>query len=260
MPNNSATKSRLPDYGSVRARSRAAWRSWLERHHTVSSGVWLVMAKKHTGLATVAYNDAVEEALCFGWIDTTLNPIDSRFYKQLFTPRKPRSTWAATNKARVERLIAQKLMTAAGLAVIAAAKANGSWSSIDDVEAGKVPEDLQKAIAGSAVATHAWSALRPGRRKQFLFWMSSAKRQSTRDARIAEILDRLNGDGPGAGAKGPADTGSKGTRPTPAGSKGTRPTAAGSKGTRPSSGNGEADRKAVRPAAKTAATGQRRQR
>src|SRR5215203_2374721 len=168
MPNSSATKSRLQEYGSVRPRSRAAWRTWLQRHHAASPGVWLIMAKKHTGLPTVSYNDAVEEALCFGWIDTTLHPIDAQFYKQLFTPRKPRSTWAATNKARVERLIAQNLMTAPGLAAIEAAKANGSWTSIDHVEAGEVPEDLQKAIARSVVTRQAWSALRPGLRKQFL--------------------------------------------------------------------------------------------
>jgi uncharacterized protein YdeI (YjbR/CyaY-like superfamily) len=162
------------------------------------------MAKKHTGLATVSYNDAVEEALCFGWIDTTLNPIDAQFYKQLFTPRKPRSTWAATNKARVERLIAQNLMTAAGLAAIETAKANGSWSSIDHVEAGEVPDDLQRAIAGSAVTRRAWAALRPGLRKQFLFRMSSAKRQNTRDARIAAILQWLKNAGAVIAAKGTA--------------------------------------------------------
>jgi len=242
MPNNSATKARLQDIGSIRPRSRATWRTWLQRHHAASPGVWLVMAKKHTGLATVSYNDAVEEALCFGWIDTTLNPIDAQFYKQLFTPRKPRSTWAASNKARVERLIAQNLMTASGLAVIEVAKANGSWSSIDHVEAGEVPADLQRAIAGSAGTRRAWSALRPGLRKQFLFWMSAAKRQSTRDARIAEILLRLKDEG--------AVTGSKGTQPAVAGSKGTRPT----------SGNGEGGRKAVRPARKTAGVQQRRRR
>ena len=81
--------SDLPTYRSVKPRSRAAWRTWLAKHHEKAAGVWLVLAKKHTGLATVAYNDAVEEALCFGWIDTTLNPMDDRFYKQLFTPRRP---------------------------------------------------------------------------------------------------------------------------------------------------------------------------
>ena len=204
MSNTSATRSRLQDCASVRPRSRAAWRAWLQRHHAASPGVWLIMAKKHTGLATVSYNDAVEEALCFGWIDTTLNPIDAQFYKQLFTPRKPRSTWAATNKARVERLIAQNLMTAAGLAAIETAKANGSWSSIDHVEAGEVPDDLQRAIAGSAVTRRAWAALRPGLRKQFLFRMSSAKRQNTRDARIAAILQWLKDAGAVIAAKGTA--------------------------------------------------------
>src|SRR6187455_3208682 len=134
MSNTSATKPRRPDYDSVRPRSRAAWRAWLERRHIKSKGIWLVIAKKHTGLATVSYNDAVEEALCFGWIDTTVYPVDAQFYKQLFTPRKPRSTWAASNKARVLRLIAAGLMTEAGRAAIDVAKRNGSWTSLDGIE------------------------------------------------------------------------------------------------------------------------------
>jgi uncharacterized protein YdeI (YjbR/CyaY-like superfamily) len=146
------------------------------------------MAKKHTGLATVSYNDAVEEALCFGWIDTTLNPIDERFYKQLFTPRRPKSTWAASNKARVERLIAQGLMTAAGLATIEVAKQNGSWTSLDETEKLAPPRELTAALKKTAEAWTHWCAYTPSCQKQFLYWLANAKRDDTRNRRIAEIV------------------------------------------------------------------------
>ena len=189
MPNRSATKSTLTDYRSVRPRSRAAWRAWLERHHTSSKGIWLVMAKKHTGLATVSYNDAVEEALCFGWIDTTVYPVDAQFYKQLFTPRKPRSTWAASNKARVTRLIVAGLMTDAGRAAIDVAKRNGSWTSLDGIESLQPPPELTSALGGNAAAKRQWAAFSPSCRKQFLFWLAGAKRPETRARRAATIVE-----------------------------------------------------------------------
>src|SRR5262249_27401145 len=149
---------------------------------------WVVFAKKHTGLQTVSYADAVEEALCYGWIDTTLNPIDEQFYAQLFTPRKPRSTWAASNKTRVERLIADGLMTEAGLAVIEIAKKNGRWTSIDHVATVTVPSELQTALDANKTAAKNWPAYSPSCRKQFLFWLAGAKRAETRAARIKEIV------------------------------------------------------------------------
>ena len=188
MPNSSAIKPR-PDYGSVRPRSRAAWRAWLVRHHTSSNGVWLVMAKKHSGLATVSYSDAVEEALCFGWIDTTMNPVDATFYKQLFTPRRPKSTWAASNKARVERLITQGLMTAAGLAAIEVAKQNGSWTSLDGIESLQPPPELKSALGTNAAAKRQWPRYTSTCRKQFLFWLAGAKRPDTRARRVATIVE-----------------------------------------------------------------------
>jgi len=178
----------VPSYRRVRPRSRAAWRAWLTDHHASSPGVWLVFARKHSGLTTVSYNDAVEEALCFGWIDTTLNPIDDKFYAQLFTPRRPRSTWAASNKARVERLIAAGLMTDAGLAAIAVARKNGSWTSIDHVEAATLPKELAAALAANKAAKKNWPAYSLTCRKQFLYWLAAAKRADTRAARIKEIV------------------------------------------------------------------------
>jgi uncharacterized protein YdeI (YjbR/CyaY-like superfamily) len=179
----------VPDYTETKPTSRKAWRAWLQKHHASASGVWLIFAKKHTGLPGPSYVDAVEEALCFGWIDGLMNPIDGDFYKQMFTPRKRKSTWAATNKARVERLIAAGQMTPAGLAVIAAAKANGSWTSIDDVEAMKAPPEFVAALKANPLAKKHYDGFPAFLRKQFLYRINSAKRPETRAARIAMLID-----------------------------------------------------------------------
>ena len=171
-----------------RPRSRAEWRTWLAAHHASCAGVWVVYAKKHTGLPTVSYNDAVEEALCVGWIDGVVNPVDDRFYRQLFTPRKPRSHWAASNKTRVARLARQGLMTEAGRGAIRVAKKNGSWHALDAVEALLVPPELEQALSRNPAAKAHWRAMSDGRRKQFLFWLNAAKRAATRQARIAMIV------------------------------------------------------------------------
>jgi uncharacterized protein YdeI (YjbR/CyaY-like superfamily) len=176
----------------VRPASRQAWRRWLERHHTTSRGVWVHFAKKHTNVTTVGYTDAVEEALCFGWVDGLARPVDDVYYQQRFTPRKPGSTWAATNKARVEKLIAAGLMTAAGLAAIAIARANGSWDRLTAVDAGVVPGDLARALKKTAGARTAFDALTPGKRKQFLYYLNDAKKPETRARRIAYVLSELS--------------------------------------------------------------------
>jgi uncharacterized protein YdeI (YjbR/CyaY-like superfamily) len=148
----------------------------------------LRFAKKHAAVPSPTYSDAVEEALCFGWIDGLVRPRDASCYEQLFTPRKPRSGWARSNKIRVERLTAQGLMTAAGLAAIATARQNGSWQALDDVEAMRVPPELRKALAANRVARTHWRAYTEGQRKQFLYWLASAKRDETRARRVAEIV------------------------------------------------------------------------
>jgi uncharacterized protein YdeI (YjbR/CyaY-like superfamily) len=170
-------------------RSRKAWRQWLEKHHDSSSGVWLVYAKKHSGIASLTYNDAVEEALCFGWIDSLVHPIDENLYKQVFTPRKPTSRWSASNKARVERLIAAGLMTAAGMALVALAKKSGTWTGLDSAAALKVPRELQDALDASPAARKNWPSYSPGMRKGFLYRVATAKRPETRAARIAEVVE-----------------------------------------------------------------------
>jgi uncharacterized protein YdeI (YjbR/CyaY-like superfamily) len=168
------------------------WRSWLQAHHASSTGVWLVVAKKHTGLATVSYNDAVEEALCFGWIDSIMHPVDDRFYKQAFTPRKSKSAWSQSNKDRVERLRAAGLMTAAGEAAVAGAKESGSWDVLSGVEALEIPPELQKALNANKTSKKNWQAFTPSQQKQFLYWLRDAKREATRVERISTIVELVS--------------------------------------------------------------------
>jgi uncharacterized protein YdeI (YjbR/CyaY-like superfamily) len=179
----------LLSYDAIQPKSRKAWREWLKKHHATSPGIWLIYAKKHTGIPSLSYNDAVEEALCYGWIDSLLHPIDGDLYKQVFTPRKPKSAWSAANKARVERLTAAGLMTAAGMALVALAKQTGTWSALDGAASLTMPPELQKAIDADAAARKHWPAYTPGMRKGFLYMVASAKRPETRAARIAEVVD-----------------------------------------------------------------------
>jgi uncharacterized protein YdeI (YjbR/CyaY-like superfamily) len=182
------THSMRDRYERVHAPDRQAFRAWLAEHHATSPGIWLVFNKKSSGKASISYNDAVEEALCFGWIDSTMNPIDDASYMQLFTPRKPKSGWARTNKERVERLIAQKLMMPAGFASIELAKKNGSWAALDSVEAMEMPADLKKALKANAGAQKGFESFSPSGQKQLLYWLNMAKREETRARRIAEIV------------------------------------------------------------------------
>ena len=146
------------------------------------------MAKKHTGIASLTYGDAVEEALCFGWIDSLLHPVDERFFKQAFTPRKPKSNWSAPNRERVARMIEAGMMTEAGLTMIRLAKETGTWEAQQHVEQLIVPPDLQQAIDASAAAKQHWPSCPPGMRKAFLYRLNDAKRPETRAKRIAAIV------------------------------------------------------------------------
>jgi uncharacterized protein YdeI (YjbR/CyaY-like superfamily) len=166
---------------------RAAWRRWLAKEHGRSPGIWLVFDKKSSRSDRLAYGDAVEEALCFGWIDSVVRRLDDARYVQLFTPRKAKSTWSRSNKIRVERLLAEGLMAAAGLASIELAKANGSWESLDAVEAFVMPEDLATALAAVPGAAEKFAAFAPSARKAYLHWISQAVRPETRAKRIEEV-------------------------------------------------------------------------
>lgn len=174
----------------VYAPDRAAWRAWLAEHHAASPGVWLIFDKKEARRERLAYGDAVEEALCFGWIDSLTRTLDDARYQQLFTPRKPKSTWSRSNKTRVERLLARGLMQPAGLAAIEIAKQNGAWNSLDAVDAMEIPPDLATALRKNSRALRNFEAFAPSIRRGFLYWVLSAKRPETRAKRIAETVRR----------------------------------------------------------------------
>ena len=169
----------------------AAWRQWLTEHHGDPSGVWLVLAKGDTTDPTsLRYGEAVEEALCFGWVDSTGGRVDERRTKLYFAPRRERSVWSASNKGRVERLIAAGLMRPAGLAAIERAKSNGAWTALDEVEQGIVPPDLAAALDAQPPAAERFAAFPWSARRAILAWIADARRPQTRAARVAETATR----------------------------------------------------------------------
>ncbi len=176
------------DYEDVLVSSRAEWRGWLEANHARSPGIWLVTYKKGSGKPHLPYDDIVEEALCFGWIDSRPNKLDAERSKLLLTPRKPGSPWSALNKRRVEKLVAEGLMTPAGLAKIEAAKRDGSWAALDAAEALEEPPELGAALAADPDARRGFDAFRDSVKKPLLYWVTSAKRPETRARRIEQIV------------------------------------------------------------------------
>jgi uncharacterized protein YdeI (YjbR/CyaY-like superfamily) len=182
----------VPDLKKVQPKSRAAWRAWLDKHHAASQGVWLVYAKKHTGLPTVSYEDAVLEALCFGWIDSLMKSIDDRFHMQVFTPRKPKSAWSASNKARLAKLMKAGLMAPAGLAAVKAAKKSGSWNSYAGVDALTMPPELKRAFDANPKAKKNWSTYTESAQRSFLHMVNGAKRPETREKRVARVIDLVS--------------------------------------------------------------------
>jgi uncharacterized protein YdeI (YjbR/CyaY-like superfamily) len=166
----------------------AAWRAWLAANHDTARGVWVATWRKASARDPVAYEDLVEEAICFGWIDSTVNILDDERALQLMTPRKPKSGWTRLNRQRVAALEAQGRMTAAGRRAVAAAQANGWWTIYDAVEDLLEPDDLADALAASPTARTAWNGFPPSARKQMLWWVASAGKPETRARRIAQIV------------------------------------------------------------------------
>jgi uncharacterized protein YdeI (YjbR/CyaY-like superfamily) len=181
--------SPLADAPEVFAEDRVTWRTWLEANHETSGGAWLVTWRSRSGRQGLPYEHAVEEALCFGWVDGTAGTVDDDRGKLYFAPRKPNSGWAATNKARVERLIAAGRMAPAGLAAIDRAKANGSWELLDSVERLEVPPDLAAALAARPPAAANFAAFPPSVRKQALSSLVMARRPETRTDRVRRIAE-----------------------------------------------------------------------
>ncbi len=166
----------------------AAWRVWLAANCDTARGVWVASWRKGSGREPVAYAELVEEAICFGWIDSTVNILDDERGLQLMTPRKPRSGWTRLNRRRVEALEARGRMTDAGRRVVEVAKANGWWTLYDAVEDLAEPDELADALDAVAAARNAWDGFPPSARKQMLWWVISAARPDTRTGRVARIV------------------------------------------------------------------------
>lgn len=169
--------------------NRTDWRQWLEKNHQSKQSVWLIFYKKHTGKPSVNWIEAVDEALCFGWIDSTKNTIDDSSYMQFFSKRKPKSNWSKINKEKVQQLIKNGLMTKAGFDSIETAKQNGSWNNLDEVEALIIPNDLEKAFTKHKGSKDYFLSLSKSVRKIILGWIALAKRQETRQKRIDEVVE-----------------------------------------------------------------------
>jgi uncharacterized protein YdeI (YjbR/CyaY-like superfamily) len=170
-------------------KNRQEWRQWLEENHQTETSVWLGYHKVNSGIPSIRYDEAVNEALCFGWIDSTARPIDEISYKQYFCRRKPTSVWSRVNKAKVAQLIEEGLMTEAGLASIEVAKQNGSWTILDDAESLILPQELQEALAQNPDALSYFEALSRTNKRNLLQWLALAKRPETKQKRIQDIVD-----------------------------------------------------------------------
>ena len=182
--------------------TRDQWRKWLARHHRREDGVWLVFHKKATGKPTLDYDAVVEEALCFGWIDSIIKKLDEDTYARKITPRKPNSRWSASNKKRVEKLIKQGRMTGMGLELVEYARESGLWDkpAAPPKVSLKMPPELAEALAKNKKAKAFFDSLAPSFRKQFIGWINMAKRQDTRARRVAEAVTLL-GQGQKLGLK-----------------------------------------------------------
>ena len=166
--------------------TRAAWRDWLAVNHLQPTGVWLIAYKKSTGKPRVEYEEAVEEALCFGWVDSKPRKLDAERSMLWFAPRKSGSGWSRPNKLRVERLLAAGLMTEAGLRKVAEAQRDGSWAKLDAVEDLLIPDDLAQALAGLARATNNFDAFPRSAKRGILEWIANARTAPTRAKRVEE--------------------------------------------------------------------------
>lgn len=204
----------------IRPRTRAEWRAWLEQHHAAADAVWVEYrraAARAPDLLT--YDELVEEALCFGWIDGKASRGDEQHLRLRMSRRRPGGTWAASNKERVARLAAQGLMTPAGWAAVERAKADGSWDLLDAVEQLLMPADLAEAFASQPGTREGFDRLSPSRRQMILWAVVSAKRPATRAQRIERIV--------GAAARGLPPEEWLRADPHPAGNEGPAPEGAG---------------------------------
>ncbi len=185
--------AKLDELKNIEFKDRSSLRNWLEKNHDKSEGIFLVMYKKDSGHPTVKYDEAVDEALCFGWIDSKINKVDKDRYKILYTPRKEKSIWSAINKKKVQKLKKEGLMTEAGRRLIEAAKENGYWSIYDSVEKLEKSKEFQEALNKNKDAKNFYENVLSDSMKKGILWMiKSAKTTETKRKRIERIINKLN--------------------------------------------------------------------
>jgi len=173
--------------------NRKDWRLWLKENHEREKVIWLVYFKKHTGKPRVPYDDAVEEAICFGWIDSIVRTIDDETYMQKFTPRKAKSNWSESNKKRAFKLISMGVMTKAGLEKIDIAKTNGSWDKvINAAKSFEMPGELESALEMNQSAKDFFDSLPPSYQRQYIGWITCAKKTDTKQKRVKEAMSLLS--------------------------------------------------------------------
>ena len=173
----------------LHAETREEWREWLKRRHGDADGVWLVSWKKATGKPFVPYTESVDEALCFGWVDSRPNKLDADRGMRLFTPRNPKSPWSRINKEKIDRLTKLGLMAEAGIRAVEAAKANGAWAALDEIEDLVMPPDLLSALESNVQARAFFERFPNSSKKNILWWIKSARRPETRAARISGTVE-----------------------------------------------------------------------
>jgi uncharacterized protein YdeI (YjbR/CyaY-like superfamily) len=175
---------------AIEARSAAAWRKWLERNHDKETSVWLIIYKKESGHASVYYPEAVDEALCFGWVDSKINKRDDHSYYQYFAKRNPKSNWSNVNKKKVETLLDAGKMAPSGLTMINLAKKTGTWNALDQVEALVIPPDMMSLFSENKTALTNWEKFPRSAKRGILEWIMNAKQAETRKKRIREAVDK----------------------------------------------------------------------
>lgn len=176
------------DIQTFYAKDAKTWRNWLQKNHAKEKSVWLIIYKKESSKPSVYYTEAVDEALCFGWIDSKPNKRDDESYYQFFAKRNPKSNWSKVNKAKVEKLIKENRMAKAGLEAIEIAKQNGTWNALDEVDNSIVPDDLKKALSKNKAAMQNFEVFPKSSKKIILEWIQNAKKEETRLKRIEETV------------------------------------------------------------------------
>jgi len=175
---------KMKTYEEIEPKARRDWRLWLKNNHRQEESVWVIIHKKSSPKSNLSISDVVEEALCFGWIDSVPNKVDEFKFKLLLSPRKPNSVWSALNKKRIKNLISKKLMTKAGLEKIKTAKNNGSWSKLDSSDRLEIPKTLLAKLKMNKCATVFFESISPSSKRAILEWINLAKTEKTREKRI----------------------------------------------------------------------------